>query len=77
VPPTFVAGPRRAGIFDYFVDEFENVVAEETYTQDSSQMLGEFLAPQRQRRGGAAQAAVAVGHAAGAASRPDVPTTCS
>jgi hypothetical protein len=30
----------RAGWYlDYFVDEFENVVAEETYSQDSSQLL--------------------------------------
>src|SRR4051812_2776849 len=33
----------RAGWYlDYFVDEFENVVAEETYTQDSSQLLASF-----------------------------------
>src|SRR3981189_3331170 len=31
---------NRAGWYlDYFVDEFENVVAEEIYTQDSSQLL--------------------------------------
>ena len=31
---------NRAGWYlDYFVDEFENVVAEENYIQDSSQLL--------------------------------------
>ncbi len=45
----------RAGWYlDYFVDEFENVVAEETYTQDSSQMLASF-SPIAGGRGGAVQ----------------------
>src|SRR5471030_1061544 len=44
----------RAGWYlDYFVDEFENVVAEETYTQDSSQLLASF-SPVSGGRGGAA-----------------------
>ena len=45
----------RAGWYlDYFVDEFENVVAEETYTQDSSQLLSSF-SPISGGRGGAVQ----------------------
>ena len=45
----------RAGWYlDYFVDEFENVVAEETYTQDSSQLLASF-SPVSGGRGGAVQ----------------------
>ena len=47
---------NRAGWYlDYFVDEFENVVAEETYTQDSSQMLASFSPFTGGGRGGAAQ----------------------
>ena len=38
--PDLVAVLDRAGWYlDYFVDEFENVVAEENYIQDSSQLL--------------------------------------
>src|SRR5262249_52752905 len=33
---------RAAWYLDYFVDEFENVVAEESYIQDSSMMLPSF-----------------------------------
>src|SRR5262245_26599286 len=33
---------RAAWYLDYFVDEFENVVAEESYIQDSSTMLPSF-----------------------------------
>jgi formylglycine-generating enzyme required for sulfatase activity len=45
----------RAGWYlDYFVDEFENVVAEETYIQDSSQLLASF-SPISGGRGGAVQ----------------------
>jgi formylglycine-generating enzyme required for sulfatase activity len=45
----------RAGWYlDYFVDEFENVVAEETYTQDSSQLLASF-SPVSGGRGGPVQ----------------------
>ena len=59
----------RAGWYlDYFVDEFENVVAEETYIQDSSQLLASF-SPVSGGRGGAGPAAVAVGHASGEAPR--------
>src|ERR671939_1265495 len=43
---------RAAWYLDYFVDEFENVVAEETYTQDSSTMLPTF-SPMPGGRGGA------------------------
>ena len=43
----------RAGWYlEYFVDEFENVVAEETYVQDSSQLLVSF-SPVSGGRGGA------------------------
>ena len=43
----------RAGWYlDYFVDEFENVVAEENYIQDSSQLLPSF-SPVGGGRGGA------------------------
>jgi sulfatase modifying factor 1 len=46
---------NRAGWYlDYFVDEFENVVAEETYVQDSSQLLASF-SPMSGGRGGAVQ----------------------
>jgi formylglycine-generating enzyme required for sulfatase activity len=41
-----------AWYLDYFVDEFENVVAEETYTQDSSVLLPTF-SPMPGGRGGA------------------------
>ena len=45
----------RAGWYlDYFVDEFENVVAEETYIQDSSQLLASF-SPISGGRGGTVQ----------------------
>jgi formylglycine-generating enzyme required for sulfatase activity len=45
----------RAGWYlDYFVDEFENVVAEETYVQDSSQLLASF-SPVSGGRGGSVQ----------------------
>ena len=40
--PLDVVLDRAGWYLDYFVDEFENVVAEETYTQDSSQMLASF-----------------------------------
>ena len=44
----------RAGWYlDYFVDEFENVVAEENYIQDSSQLLP-TLSPVSGGRGGVA-----------------------
>jgi formylglycine-generating enzyme required for sulfatase activity len=43
---------RTAWYLDYFVDEFENVVAEETYIQDSSMMLPTF-SPMAGGRGGA------------------------
>src|SRR4051812_6999486 len=43
---------RAAWYLDYFVDEFENVVAEETYIQDSSTMLPIF-SPMPGGRGGA------------------------
>src|SRR5205085_5750693 len=43
---------RAAWYLDYFVDEFENVVAEETYIQDSSTMLPTF-SPMPGGRGGA------------------------
>ena len=43
---------RAAWYLDYFVDEFENVVAEETYIQDSSTMLPSF-SPMPGGRGGA------------------------
>src|SRR5215471_6789736 len=33
---------RAAWYLDYFVDQFENVVAEETYIQDASVMLPSF-----------------------------------
>ena len=53
----------RAGWYlDYFVDEFENVVAEENYIQDSSQLLPSF-SPVSGGRGGVAPAALAGGHA--------------
>src|SRR5258708_22027197 len=43
----------RAGWYlDYFVDEFENVVAEETYIQDSAMLLASF-SPMPGGRGGA------------------------
>src|SRR3954447_21877292 len=42
---------RAAWYLDYFVDEFENVVAEETYIQDSSTMLPTF-SPMPGGRGG-------------------------
>src|SRR4051812_47082233 len=44
-PPTvsLAAVLDRAGWYlDYFVDEFENVVAEERYVQDSSNLLPSF-----------------------------------
>jgi hypothetical protein len=38
--PELAAVLDRAGWYlDYFIDEFENVVAEENYIQDSSQLL--------------------------------------
>ena len=43
---------RTAWYLDYFVDEFENVVAEESYIQDSSMMLPSF-SPMPGGRGGA------------------------
>src|SRR5262252_7903090 len=43
---------RAAWYLDYFVDEFENVVAEESYIQDSSTMLPSF-SPIPTGRGGA------------------------
>src|SRR3954463_14210993 len=43
---------RAAWYLDYFVDEFENVVAEESYIQDSSTMLPTF-SPMPGGRGGA------------------------
>src|SRR4029078_11724559 len=43
---------RAAWYLDYFVDECENVVAEETYIQDSSTMLPSF-SPMPGGRGGA------------------------
>ena len=43
---------RAAWYLDYFVDEFENVVAEESYIQDSSTMLPSF-SPIPGGRGGA------------------------
>jgi formylglycine-generating enzyme required for sulfatase activity len=43
---------RTAWYLDYFVDEFENVVAEESYVQDSSMMLPSF-SPMPGGRGGA------------------------
>src|SRR5262249_47668710 len=43
---------RAAWYLDYFVDEFENVVAEESYIQDSSQLLPSF-SPMPGGRGGA------------------------
>ena len=43
---------NRAGWYlESFVDEFENVVAEETYTQDSSQPLASFSPPASGGRG--------------------------
>ncbi len=52
--PLDVVLDRAGWYLDYFVDEFENVVAEETYTQDSSQMLASF-SPMTGGRGGAVQ----------------------
>ncbi len=52
--PLEVVLDRAGWYLDYFVDEFENVVAEETYTQDSSQMLASF-SPMAGGRGGAVQ----------------------
>src|SRR5437588_5579928 len=43
---------RVAWYLDYFVDEFENVVAEEIYVQDSSMLLPSF-SPMPGGRGGA------------------------
>ncbi|MFI5178732.1 MAG: formylglycine-generating enzyme family protein [Vicinamibacterales bacterium] len=40
--PLEVVLDRAGWYLDYFVDEFENVVAEETYTQDSAQLLPTF-----------------------------------
>ena len=51
--PLDVVLDRAGWYLDYFVDEFENVVAEETYTQDSSQLLASF-SPAAGGRGGAA-----------------------
>ena len=67
----------RAGWYlDYFVDEFENVVAEERYTQDSSQPLASF-SPVTGGRGGAVQRAVAFGHARARATAICDRTSCS
>ena len=49
--PLDVVLDRAGWYLDYFVDEFENVVAEETYTQDSSQLLASFT-PSAGGRGG-------------------------
>jgi formylglycine-generating enzyme required for sulfatase activity len=43
---------RAAWYLDYFVDEFENVIAEESYVQDSSMLLPSF-SPMPGGRGGA------------------------
>src|SRR5579864_1541309 len=43
---------RAAWYLDYFIDQFENVVAEENYMQDSSQMLPTFLPFVSTGRGG-------------------------
>src|SRR5438270_5370059 len=43
---------RAAWYLDYFVDEFENVVAEESYVQDSAMLLPSF-SPMPGARGGA------------------------
>ena len=51
--PLDVVLDRAGWYLDYFVDEFENVVAEETYIQDSSQLLATF-SPAPGGRGGAA-----------------------
>src|SRR3954470_6239924 len=52
--PDLVAVLDRAGWYlDYFIDEFENVVAEENYIQDSSQLLP-TISPTGGGRGGAA-----------------------
>jgi formylglycine-generating enzyme required for sulfatase activity len=49
--PLEVVLDRAGWYLDYFVDEFENVVAEETYIQDSSQPLPSF-SPAAGGRGG-------------------------
>jgi formylglycine-generating enzyme required for sulfatase activity len=49
--PLDVVLDRAGWYLDYFVDEFENVVAEETYIQDSSQLLPSF-SPLSGGRGG-------------------------
>src|SRR3954466_5086052 len=52
--PDLEAVLDRAGWYlDYFIDEFENVVAEENYIQDSSQLLP-TISPTGGGRGGAA-----------------------
>ncbi|HKB10711.1 MAG TPA: formylglycine-generating enzyme family protein [Vicinamibacterales bacterium] len=57
-PPSFDRVPldelldRAAWYLDYFVDEFENVVAEESYIQDSAMLLPSF-SPMSGGRGGA------------------------
>lgn len=51
--PLDVVLDRAGWYLDYFVDEFENVVAEERYTQDSSQTLPSF-SPAAGGRGGIA-----------------------
>ena len=69
--PLDVVLDRTAWYLDYFVDEFENVVAEETYIQDSSMLLPSF-SPAGGGRGGAWRRRRAGGDAAGAPSRPAI-----
>src|SRR3954465_3721973 len=53
--PELAAVLDRAGWYlDYFIDEFENVVAEENYIQDSSQSLPTISPPPGGGRGGVA-----------------------
>ena len=52
--PLEVVLDRAGWYLDYFVDEFENVVAEETYVQDSSQLLPSFSPAAGGRGGGVA-----------------------
>src|SRR5215831_6695390 len=41
--PLEIVLDRSGWYLDYFVDEFENVVAEETYIQDSALLLPSFM----------------------------------
>ena len=63
-PPSTILLDRAGWYLDYFVDEFENVVAEERYVQDSSAPASQLLAGHRRpRRSGRADVAVGISRA--------------